>query len=543
MLKIFLVEDDAAIRESINRNVKWEQHGYEFVGQAADGEMAYSKIKVLRPDVIITDLRMPFMDGLELSRLVRKEMPEIKIIILTGLNDFESVQEALHIGVTEYLLKPVTAEALTETLVSVRGLIEEEQENRAYQHLYHRDMAELRDLKLQQFFENWVAGNKKVYELLDIAHQFGISLNASNYVVIRFQLFMEGDLETYSEELEKLYENAGNELEADESILLFKQGLQGWALIVKGTGEQPADKVARKISAQLESILAGHDKVRYIIAIGTQTDRLQDIAKSYNSASHAYAYHYILGKSAVVRADELQETMAQHGGKELDIHAIDVTKIDGIAVERFLRSGSANAAQALIDDLFDGVGERNMQSFLLRQYIVMNINFAVASFLEKIGIDKAAIASRFEKINLQASELSTISGTQNYLVKLIKYALELRDNAAQNQYGTSIEKSREYIRAHFADDYISLNTTAKSVNLSPAHFSSIFSQETGKTFTEFLTEVRLEKAKELLLCSAKRSSEIAYEVGYRDPHYFSYVFKKLEGCSPREFRASGKEQQ
>jgi len=542
MLKIFFVEDDAKIRESIKRNVKWEQHGYEFVGQASNGEVGYSEIKKLKPDVIITDLRMPFMNGLELSRLVRKEMPEIKIIILTGLNDFESVQEALRIGVTEYLLKPVTPNALAETLDKVRCLIEEEQENRAYQQLYRREMAELRDLKLQNFFESWVVGNKKVFELLDIAHQFGISLIADNFVVIRFQLFSEDDLETYSEELEKLYDIAGNMLEAHKNILLFKQGLQGWALIVKGTKEQSADKIAWRISAELEQLLIDYDNVRYIIAVGIQIGNLQDIGKSYNSTCHAYAYHYILNKSAIIRADELEEIAARNSGKELDIQSIDVSKIDSVAVERFLRSGSANATQTLVDDLFAGIGERNMRSFLLRQYIVMNINFVVVEFLDNIGIDKTVIANRFKKINFQISELSTISEMQNYLVKLLKYALELRDSASQNRYVSSIEKAREYIRAHFADDDISLNTVAKSVNLSPAHFSTVFSQKTGETFIEFLTKVRMEKAKELLLYSSKRSSEIAYEIGYSEPHYFSYVFRKLEGCSPREFRSGGKEQ-
>ena len=371
MLKIYFVEDDAAIRESIIRNVKWENYGYEFVGQAPDGEIAYKEILSLRPDVIITDLRMPFMDGLELSKLVRKEMPEVKIIILTGYNDFESVQEALHIGVAKYLLKPVTNETLTATIADIRDLILEEQEYRAHREQYISDMAQLRDLSLS-----------------------------------------DGD----------------------------------------------------------------------------------------------------------------------------------ISKVDRNLIERFLRSGSVITVQDLMDDLLTAIGRKNLQSFLFRQYIVMDMYFLVTEFLEKVGVEKSLILKHFDKIQPQASELTSVSGTCQYLTELIKSAVELRNSSANKRYDNSVEKAQEYIRENFSNEDISLNTVSKIVNLSPTHFSTIFSKESGKTFMEFLTEVRMDKAKELLLCSPKRSSEIAYEVGYRDPHYFSYVFKRMVGCSPREFRASGKEQ-
>jgi two-component system response regulator YesN len=539
MLKIYFAEDDAAIRESMIRNVKWEHHGYEFVGQAPDGEIAYSEIQILRPDVIITDLKMPFMDGLELSRLVRKETPEAKIIILTGYNDFESVQEALHIGVAKYLLKPVTPEALVKTIVDMRKLILEEQEHRAHRERYIEDMAELRDLKLRNFFENWMEGSKKVYELLDIASQFGISLNASSYSVIRFQLFLSDGSQAYSENLEKLYNRIERALCESDKILLFKQGLQGWVLILKGDKQEASGELAKKISAKLEGLLADQEAVHYIIAVGTQIMRLQDIAKSYNSASHAYAYRYIFSGNALVFADELPEA---DGRKDsgLKLGNADITKIGRVDVERFLRSGTAGDVQALVDELFSSVGQHNLQSFLLRQYIVMDINSVVMDFLDKIGVDSSLIFKHFGKIQLQASELTTISGTRRYLTELIKCAVQLRNDSVNKRYDRSVEKAQEYIREHYSSEAISLNSVSKFVNLSPTHFSTVFSQESGKTFTEFLTEVRMEKAKELLLCSPKRSYEIAYEVGYRDPHYFSYVFKKIIGCSPREFRANGK---
>ena len=534
-LKIYFVEDDAAIRESIIRNVQWERYGYELVGQAPDGEIAYAEIQSLLPDVIITDLRMPFMDGLELSRLVRKEMPDVKIIILTGYNDFESVQEALHIGVAKFLLKPITPEDLAKTISEIHALITEEQEFRQHQEQYILDMAELRDLKLRNFFENWMAGNKRVFELLDIASQFGISLEASSYSVIRFQLFLKDGSETYSDAMEKMYEEIEHAFDCDR-VLLFKQGLQGWVFIVKGTKEETAENLSKKIGKQMQEMLTALEDVCYIIAVGEQVSRLQDIAISYSRASHAFAYRYIFPGSSLLFSDELLESDAK---KDTNLK---MGSPDRVLVERFLRSGPIGDVPALVESFLSGIGESALKTFLYRQYIVLDINLVVAEFLNSIDVDNSFIDRNLEKIQMQVSELASVSGTKRYLIDLITLAVTKRNEVASKRYDRSVEKAQEYIYEHFDSEDISLNTISKIVNLSPTHFSTVFSQESGKTFIEYLTSVRIEKAKELLLCSPKRSSEIAYEVGYRDPQYFSYVFKKTTGVSPREFRSSGKGQ-
>ena len=125
MLKVFLVEDEVVMRNGIKNNIPWEQEGFEFAGEASDGELAYPLIKKEKPDILITDIRMPFMDGLELSRLVKKELPQIKIIILSGYNEFDYAKTAINIGVTDYLLKPISSAKLLEAVKKVADMIEE----------------------------------------------------------------------------------------------------------------------------------------------------------------------------------------------------------------------------------------------------------------------------------------------------------------------------------------------------------------------------------------------------------------------------------
>ena len=142
MLKIFLVEDELIIRENIKKSIDWESYGFEFLGDAGDGELAYPMIIKLQPDIVITDIKMPFMDGLELSRAIKKEMPKVKIIILSGYGEFSYAKEALNIGVTDYLLKPVDAVTLMETLDKVGEIIYRERAEEESINQYKLEMEE-----------------------------------------------------------------------------------------------------------------------------------------------------------------------------------------------------------------------------------------------------------------------------------------------------------------------------------------------------------------------------------------------------------------
>ena len=141
MLKIFLVEDEYVVREGI-KNIDWASHGYDFVGEASDGEIAYPMIDKLKPDIVITDIKMPFMDGLELSKLIKKDFPQIEIIILSGYAEFEYAREAINIGVAHYLTKPISAEHLIGEVDSLAHKIEERKKDRAFREKYLQDMKE-----------------------------------------------------------------------------------------------------------------------------------------------------------------------------------------------------------------------------------------------------------------------------------------------------------------------------------------------------------------------------------------------------------------
>ena len=200
MLKIFLVEDEMIMREGIKKNIDWEKENFSFVGDAADGELAYPLIIQKKPDILITDIKMPFMDGLELSRLVKAELPDIKIIVLSGYDEFDYAKEAIDIGIAEYLLKPVTSAKLLETLHRVQKTILEQREKEAVKNGVDEEM---------KFFRKLVLGNMSVSLLLKEGRALGIELAASEYNLLLLQLFLGNDVDEANKRIEELPTGAG----------------------------------------------------------------------------------------------------------------------------------------------------------------------------------------------------------------------------------------------------------------------------------------------------------------------------------------------
>ena len=199
MLKVFLAEDEFVIREGIKNNINWGAHGYEFCGEAGDGEVAYSMIRESKPDILITDIRMPFMDGLTLSRLVKAEFPDTEIILLTGYEEFEYAKEAIRIGVASYLSKPISGDNLLSEVDSVAKRIIDKTRERDAARRYQEEMKERVELEKQDLFKNLVTGNSEISHILEVAHKLSIELLAPFYNVVLIKVWsVKHDVSEYS---------------------------------------------------------------------------------------------------------------------------------------------------------------------------------------------------------------------------------------------------------------------------------------------------------------------------------------------------------
>lgn len=540
-IKVFLVEDEMVIRRGIKNSIDWEKEGYIFCGEASDGELAYPMIIKEKPDILITDIRMPFMDGLELCKLVKKELPNIKILILSGYDEFDYAKEAIRLGVTEYLLKPISSGKLLEALNGVSESIRREKEDKDLVRKYMEEMRENTEHEKQKFFEQMIAGNLSMADALETGKKYEMNLSAGMYNLLLFR-FTLGKENRKSGELLGEAEYAIEKLtERLEYVFEFQRGVEGWAFLLMADNEEQMSERVKELSKDLEEIMKNYSTIAYFGGIGQPVARLRELEESFREAERALAARFTMELNRIISVEDIR--MAQNVDTLDDIEITSFGEIEKTRtmLEKFLNNGAEDEIDEFVDVYINELPEENLKSVLMRQYIIMDAYIVMMSFCEKIEGIEGEMQAQSEELKNSMKTIQTLEEIKNYIRMLLKKIIGVRDTISGRRYSDIIEIAKDQIRKTYMSDEISLNTIAAEVGMSSSYFSSIFSKEMGKTFVEYLTEIRMDRAKELLMCSSMKTSEIGYEVGYKDPHYFSYIFKKTQNCTPKEFRARGKE--
>ncbi len=537
-IKVFLVEDEMVIRNGIVKSINWEKEGYRLVGEASDGELAYPMILKEKPDILLTDIKMPFMDGLELSRLVKQELPDTKILIFSGYDEFEYAKEAIRIGVTEYLLKPVSSEQLLEVMRRISKQIEQDREEREMLRQYQEDMKENVERERQNFFSHVIRGEVSIGEAVKNGKKYGMDLSAGFYSIILFKIFSTPEENIVSEHIWKICEKIETKVDEIPYAYYFQRGIDGWVFLLTAESKEQMEERQKNLCDCLAEIMKNERKVEYFGGIGKPVERIRNLGQSFRDAERIFAERFTR-----------QSNQFLSGFEKMDVYKDDEFQIKDLGdvgksremIEKFLNNGTKEELEEFMDTYFIRMKEDKLQSTLMRQYIIMDIYIVIMSFCEKIDAVNHDYQQETEKLKSTIQNMNSVSEIRLYITYMLNQAIELRDSISKKRYADIIKAAEKMISEHYMSEEISLNSVADSVGMSPSYFSSVFSKESGKTFVEFLTETRMEKAKELLMCSALKTSEIGYEVGYKDPHYFSYIFKKTQGCSPKDYRARGKE--
>lgn len=532
MLKVFLVEDEFAVRERMKKNMDWEVHGFCLVGEAGDGELAYPMIQELQPDILITDIRMPFMDGLQLIELIKPSMPKMKILILSGYDEFDYAKEAIRLGVTDYLLKPITSKKLLESLSEVANLINKEKQQEAHYEQWQFENQEKLQLAKKKFFYDLVTGRQGIQALIEKAKELELDLTATAYNIMLFKVSFIDKLSLTDEEA--LRQTLKNYLSLQKQLLVCERDGEGYAILLKGS-DGNLSSLEQNLITQISELLKAYSIMHYTLALGEKVSRMSEIPHAYDTASQALAYRYLLNDTQVLRYDALKDYNTFVSNHSLDLQEVIIPKIDKRKLENFLHDGRIEEVPTFISTYFNHLDE-SLESYLFRQYLVMDIYFSMTTFCEQLEIPPEKIEQLYgnlQNVNGFMQDKAIFKQTiENWLLQSIK----LRESISSKRYNALINQVKRYLQDNYNKESLSLNQVAEYVGISPSHLSTLFSQETGQTFVSYLTEIRMEKAKELLRCTNMKTLEIGYEVGYKDPHYFSYLFKKTQSCTPKEYR-------
>lgn len=527
MLKIFLVDDESIVREGLRDNIPWQQYGYQFMGEASDGEMALPLIRKVQPDVLITDIKMPFMDGLALSRIVSQEFPRMKIIIISGYDDFEYARQAINVGVEEYLLKPITRSNLQKVLVEIREKIESEQEQSSYLDKFKKEMYEYEQFTRRNFFEKVLEGHLSAQEIYEEAQKLSLEIDAPCYNLALVTIQDSQYASRYQEELLRYF------LRFTE-YLVFRWNLNTYGILIKCEKEQMEEMTERCISSIRKICDAPDSKLEWNAAVGSPVERLSMLSDCYKKVNHILSYRFL--KPSMHILTEESSAGFSMGNEEESFEKLDIAKVDPEIIKGFLMEGQKDEITEFVEGYLQSLKE-GLKSKLFCNYLLLSIRFAVIGYAESLGCSQEEFLKELNMEKLQEFAVS-IEDMKEYMHSLLEHAIELRDEVKGNQSKKIVKRALEYIDENYSLDTLSLNTTASATEVSSNYLSAVFSQEMKVTFIEYVTEKRMEKAKKLLRQTEMHSGEVAAEVGYKDPHYFSFVFKKTQGCTPREYRQS-----
>ena len=536
MLKVFLVEDESIVREGLKKNIPWQEYGYQFTGEASDGEMALPMIRKIRPDVLITDIKMPFMDGLALSQIVTQEIPEIKIVIISGYDEFEYAQQAIRVGVEQYLLKPITKGTLRKVLLEIREKIESEQEQKNYLETFQNEMKEYENYARRSFLEKVFSGVFSVQQIYEEAAKISLDLDGPCYNLILLNLQVKRQNPEYimqePEGMSEVREALFRFFLRFPQYLIFQWNVSLYGVLIKGETEQ-MEALKEQCIHNIEKICSQQEiSLEWCVAVGNPVERLSLLPECYAKVNHILAHRFFNSQRHILTEKDVEELLP---GKDLKRFAsVDSAKVNPDIIQGFLREGKQAEIKDFVDGYLAGVKEA-LESRLFRDYLLLNIRFTTINYMQIFGVCQQDFLP--EDDDRKVHDASASGGNIDvYMLELLERALTLRDRESENQGKRALKKGLKYIEENFSDESLSLNSVAGAIGVSGNYFSSIFSQEMQMTFIEFVTKKRMEKAKKLLIQTQLHSNEIAGKVGYKDPHYFSFVFKKTVGCTPREYR-------
>lgn len=537
MYKVFLVEDEVVIRDGIKNKIHWEEEGFQIVGDESDGELAYPLIIREQPDILITDIKMPFMDGLELSKLLKKELPHLKIIIISGYSDFGFAQQAIDIGVSEYLLKPVTSTKLMAAVKNAAAAIEKERKDKLILEQYQQLVYQKQGEKRKDFFQALVSGKMSLAHIIEQEEELGINMVASVFCVLLLQFKVQEDMYEYSDEIVQCEARMTQALRDFPEVKVFERGMEGWAFILLGESELQIKELIQKLCSLFIQVC--DNKVHYFGGIGRCVHRVRDLQQSYIDANKAFSLRYFENWDQFLSYNDVRNIKAQIGNR-INVSDLNFEKLDGKLLEDFLKRGTIQDVDEFVDSYFDSFGSNAMSSTIFRHYIIMDGYSTIMKFLKAFQYPKEKISNSFKIMNNATDQLSSREDCVKFYKSILREVIEVRNKSSQKRYAGLIEQAKDYMHQNFANSDLTLDKVASRVNVSPNYFSSLFNQETGMTFIEYLTDIRMEKAKEYLRCSGKKITEIGFAVGYLDSHYFSYIFKKTQNCTPSEYRLQGK---
>jgi len=511
MYRVIIVDDEPVVRRGLRETIEWDSLGLEVAGEAADGIEALKLIRETRPEILITDIRMPDMDGLQLIREVRKLDFSVKITILSGYSDYQYLKDAIRLGVDNYLLKPIDNDELISNLKNAVSEIEKE----AVTNLQIRQGT---DLLRSNTLRRLTTGHISPEELKEKAEFLRIPLDAGRYLCAVCSASRQIPADSREQFFREILagESGGQRmafLDGDGNLALLFSGASAERSPAGRELEALADKAAREYEIPLT------------IGAGRTAENPEQIRDSFESAKEALEYGAFLKNGGIVWSDEVPETTQAEQIPD---------RLDYELVKEHIRHGEQEALKNYLEDALDaaaaapGVTHRQIRNLIMHIAVrttecFRTIYGSMNAFREPADFDYARLFT-----------LRSYSDMRDWLFRLCDELFAA--NRMLLGRGTSIVgMAVDYIAEHYREG-ITLRRVAENCHVNTSYLGQIFRKETGSAFTDYVNALRIQEARRLLADPTLKVYEVAERVGFTDYHYFLKIFKKVTGKSPTDVR-------
>lgn len=522
--RVMLVDDEEEIRAGISRKIDWESLGFDLAAEAENGEEALELAEQIRPDVVLTDIKMPFMDGLELCRRLRQSLPAARTVVFSGFDEFEYARQAVSMGVSEYIMKPINAPELRQVLLRLKEQLDEQRLRRrdmeSLRRRYEESLPVLRELLFTRLLEGQVPRD----QIQDRAARYEMELPSGPWMAALFQV--DGpDMASRRDELLLL---------SVQAFLKKHAVLEGCCVQTALYNDQVAllaqtDEVYRMLSEmeRLRVLAQSYLGLELTVGVGAPCAGPEELRLSAEGACSALDYRVLMGIGRVLYIGDLEPDTSLR---------LSLDEDDQRRVTAAVKLGDAHQVEEVVRELVGRLRRTGLDlaqcSLFLLEFTTVLVRLARAGSVEVEAVFGPGFTGA-----VPLSQFHSVEELEQWCVQHSLRVQQLLGRQRSDSTSRTVERAMELVRRDYADETLSVESLCGKLHLSPAYFSTLFKRETGTSFTNYVTQVRMEHAARLLRDTDEKTYRVAQATGYADPNYFSYVFKRHFGVTPSKYRA------
>ena len=524
LYRVLLVDDEEDIREGISRKMDWLGLGFSLVGEAANGQDALELAESLRPDVILTDIKMPFMDGLELCRILTDRLPAARFVVFSGFDAFEYAKQAIQMNVVEYILKPIDADELSAVLRRLKDQLDRERAERRNVELLRSRYTENLPVLRELFYANLLDGHIEPGTERERAARLDIDLQGEEWAVGLAYIGSDRRDALSTLSVQKLLEES---LTADRCRLTL---YNDWVAVIVSLTESFTIYDLIRVLDRVCTLAASYLGLTLTVGVGAPCKELSGMARSAAEARTALEYRSMVGRGQVIYIGDLEPDGSQ---------VLTFEEADERTLTAAVRLGSEQEVRDAAAALAGKIREANPSAGQYNLFL-MELVTHLMKMTRRSGVGVEEVFGTGFSLPIQDSALPSLEELEDWCAERYLRLRTLIRRRQTDSAGQTVETAKEYIRQHYAESDLSVEKLCAYLHLSSTYFSTLFKRETGTSFTAYVTTVRMEVAAEAIRGTEEKTYLIAQRCGYEDPNYFSYVFKRHFGVTPTKYRSEGK---